>query len=73
MEDESVFAEAWEYNKAIGELEVDFDSNGDVERCGGRPRFAFDNSKMQSGRRRSSQAFALPAEDISKVSSTKGE
>ena len=51
---------------------MDFDSNGDVERCGGRPRFAFDSSKMQSGRRRSSQAFALPAEDINKVSSRKG-
>ena len=32
--------QAWEYNKAIGELEVDFDASGDVTRCGGMPRFS---------------------------------
>jgi len=60
--------QAWEYNKAIGELEVDFDTSGDVLRCGGQPRFPY-ASQIQSGRRRSSQAFVINSSDTASVMS----
>ena len=60
--------QAWEYNKAIGELEVDFDTSGDVLRCGGQPRFPY-ASQIQSGRRRSSQTFVINSSDTASVMS----
>jgi len=35
-------AQAWEYTKVLGDLKVEFDADGDVVSCGGKPRLLFE-------------------------------
>ncbi|CAE8612200.1 unnamed protein product, partial [Polarella glacialis] len=51
---------AWEYTKAIGNLEIDFDANGDVLSCGGSPKFPYDGTSMVAD-------SALSADDLTLV------
>ena len=37
---------AWEFSKMIGNLEVDFDADGNIKKCGGFPVFPFHPSKV---------------------------
>lgn len=38
--------QAWEFSKVIGNLEVDFDADGNITKCGGNPVFPFNPSKV---------------------------
>jgi 5'-nucleotidase/UDP-sugar diphosphatase len=41
--------QAWQYSWVVGELEVDFDADGRVRRCGGRPHLLLGDDFRQSG------------------------
>ena len=38
--------QAWEYGKALGMLQVAFDTSGDVINCSGKPQFVYDDSSF---------------------------
>lgn len=40
--------QAWEYGKVLGALQVDFDANGDVTGCTGKPHFVYDDSSFRT-------------------------
>lgn len=38
--------QSWEYSKTFGKLRVDFDANGDVTSCSGKPQFVYDSTSF---------------------------
>lgn len=57
--------QAWEYSKAIGNLDVDFDEDGNVIACGGSPVFPFNPDKVTV--RDADPRYDLSAEDAAEV------
>lgn len=39
--------QSWEYSKTFGKLQVNFDANGDVTSCSGKPQFVYDSSSFK--------------------------
>ena len=57
--------QAWEYSKAIGNLEIDFDDRGNVVSCGGSPIFPFNPDRVMV--RDTDPWFDMSAEDAAIV------
>jgi 5'-nucleotidase/UDP-sugar diphosphatase len=57
--------QAWDYSKVIGNLEVDFDADGNVMQCGGNPVFPFNPSKITV--RDANPRYDMSAEDAEVV------